>query len=145
VVVSERTGRWSLRAWVLMFALAHRATAPFPGAKTGRGPSLSAPQGTASGGGDDPTLTPLSIHSHTPESRAWPCPLPLHPVPRLPTTTMCPQHDGLPSAPTDPFEPSAMAPAHQQHKEPRLDAGNKHQDHCACAKFAVLSPPESTR
>jgi hypothetical protein len=44
---------------------------------------------------------------------------------------MCPQHDGPASAlANDAPKPSAMAPAQQQ--EPRLDAGNKHQDHCAC-------------
>lgn len=55
----------------------------------------------------------------------------------LEVAAMCPPQDGHhPSttatnadADAGPANTSVMAPAHQ---EPRLDAGNKHQDHCAC-------------
>ena len=49
---------------------------------------------------------------------------------------MCPQHDApLRLAP----EPTAPAPVEKEkeqakEKERRLDAGNRHLDHCACAR-----------
>jgi hypothetical protein len=60
---------------------------------------------------------------------------------------MCPQHDAPlrlapePAAPVEKEKEQEQEQAKEKEKERRLDAGNRHLDHCGCAHEPYTRPP----
>jgi hypothetical protein len=78
-------------------------------------------------------ILPLGAFTREP----WSCPISLPRTPPSATVTMCPQHD----APS--IDAATMNSSVQPRKEPRLDAGNKHHDHCVCPISEDLKSQEA--